>query len=145
MVMIPGWLSIDERCVGPALQDAVEKLDGTGGEAVVNFSAVWRLDPTALRAMEEFVGVADEKGVKVVLRGVSVDVYKVLKLTKLASRFRSRAERDRSAGACLTWNYLQRKRQVCPSGACSVRQRDIRMPQSDTFLDPLIRKTTLTY
>jgi anti-anti-sigma regulatory factor len=87
MAMIPGWLSIDERCVGPALQDAVEKLDGTGDEAVVNFSAVWRLDPTALRAMEEFVGVADEKGVKVVLRGVSVDVYKVLKLTKLASRF----------------------------------------------------------
>src|ERR1700741_144893 len=87
MAMIPGWLSIDERCVGPALQDAVEKLDGRGGEAVVNFSAVWRLDPTALRAMEEFVGAADEKGVNVVLRGVSVDVYKVLKLTKLASRF----------------------------------------------------------
>jgi anti-anti-sigma regulatory factor len=86
MAMIPGWLSIDERCVGPVLQDAVEKLDGTG-KAVVNFSAVWRLDPTALRAMEEFVGVADEKGVKVELLGVSVGVYKVLKLTKLASRF----------------------------------------------------------
>lgn len=87
MAMIPGWLSIDERCVGPALQDAVEKLDGTGGEAVVNFSAVSRLDPTTLRAMEEFVGVADEKGIKVVLLGVRVGVYKVLKLTNLASRF----------------------------------------------------------
>ena len=87
MAMIPGWLNIDERCVVPALRDAVEKLDGTDGEAVLNFSSVCRLDPVALRAMEEFVGVADEKGVKVVLCGVSVGVYKVLKLTKLASRF----------------------------------------------------------
>ena len=31
--------------------------------------------------------IADEKSVKVVLRGVSVDVYKVLKLVKLAHRF----------------------------------------------------------
>ena len=87
MAMSPGWLNIDERCVVTALRDAVEKLDGTNGDAVLNFSSVCRLDPTALRAMEEFVGVADGKGVKVVLCGVSVGVYKVLKLTKLASRF----------------------------------------------------------
>ena len=37
--------------------------------------------------MEEFAGIADEKGVKVALRGVNVHVYKVLKLVKLASRF----------------------------------------------------------
>jgi anti-anti-sigma regulatory factor len=87
MAMSPGWLNIDERCLVPALRDAVENLDGTNGDAVLNFSSVCRLDPTALRAMEEFVGVADEKGIKVVLHGVSVGVYKVLKLTKLASRF----------------------------------------------------------
>ena len=33
--------------------------------------------------METFAGVADEKAVKVVLRGVNVDIYKVLKLVKL--------------------------------------------------------------
>jgi len=48
---------------------------------------VRRIDATALRALEEFARVADEKAVKVVLRGVSVDVYKVLKLVKLTRRF----------------------------------------------------------
>jgi anti-anti-sigma regulatory factor len=37
--------------------------------------------------MEEFARIVDEKGVKVVLRGVNVDVYKVLKLVKLTQRF----------------------------------------------------------
>jgi hypothetical protein len=37
--------------------------------------------------MEEFARIADEKAVKVVLRGVNVDVYKVLKLVKLTQRF----------------------------------------------------------
>ena len=46
-----------------------------------------RIDPSALRAMEDFAGIADDKGVKVVLRGVNVDIYKVLKLVKLTSRF----------------------------------------------------------
>ena len=50
-------------------------------------NAVRRIDPGALRAMEKLAGVADDKAVKVVLRGVNVDVYKVLKLVKLTSRF----------------------------------------------------------
>jgi len=37
--------------------------------------------------MESLAGRADEKAVKVVLRGVNVDIYKVLKLMKLAPRF----------------------------------------------------------
>jgi anti-anti-sigma regulatory factor len=48
---------------------------------------VRRIDPSALRAIEEFAGTADDKGVKVVLCGVNVDVYKVLKLMRLAPRF----------------------------------------------------------
>ncbi|HYA61999.1 MAG TPA: STAS domain-containing protein [Candidatus Sulfotelmatobacter sp.] len=87
MAMIPLWLNIDEKRVVPALQEAIEKLDSTDGEAVLDFSSVCRVDPSALRAMEKFVGVANDKGVKVVLCGVSVGVYKVLKLAKLASRF----------------------------------------------------------
>jgi ABC-type transporter Mla MlaB component len=46
-----------------------------------------RIDAIALSAMAEFADIADSKGVKVVLRGVNVGVYKVLKLVKLASRF----------------------------------------------------------
>jgi len=87
MAMIAVWLKIDEERVVQALQEAGEKLDSVEGEVVLDFSSVRRIDPSALRAMEEFAGIADDKGVKVVLRGVNVGVYKVLKLVKLASRF----------------------------------------------------------
>lgn len=87
MAMIPLLLNIDEKSLVPALQNAGQKLDAADGEAVLDFSSVSRIDASALRAMEEFLGKADEKGVKVVLCGVSVGVYKVLKLAKLASRF----------------------------------------------------------
>ena len=85
--MITVWPKIDEGRVVQALQDAGEKLDGADGEVVLDFSSVRRIDPSALKAMEEFAGKADAKTVKVVLRGVKVDVYKVLKLVKLAPRF----------------------------------------------------------
>jgi len=87
MGMTSVLLNIDERRVVPALQEAGEKLESTKGEAVLDFSSVCRINSSALRAMEEFVGVANDKGVKVVLSGVNVGVYKVLKLAKLASRF----------------------------------------------------------
>jgi anti-anti-sigma regulatory factor len=87
MAMIAVWLKIDEERVAQALQEAADKLDSAEGEVVLDFSSVGRIDPGAVRGMEEFVGMADGKGVKVALRGVNVDVYKVLKLVKLASRF----------------------------------------------------------
>lgn len=87
MEMISVRLSVDEKRVVPGLQEAREKLDGTAGETVLDFSSVCRIDSSALRAMEELVGVAEDKGVEVVLCGVSVAVYKVLKLAKLAPRF----------------------------------------------------------
>jgi len=87
MAMVAVWLKIDEERMIQALQEAGEKLDSVEGEVALDFSSVRRIDPSALRAMEELAGIANDKGVKVVLRGVSVDVYKVLKLVKLASRF----------------------------------------------------------
>ena len=53
----------------------------------MDFSSVLRIDPCALKVMEEFVDIADAKGVKIVLRGVNVGIYKVLKMVNLASRF----------------------------------------------------------
>jgi len=85
--MIAVSLSIDETCLVQSLREAGNKLDGTEGEAVLDFSSVRRIDPSALLAIEAFAGIADKKGVKVVLRGVNIDVYKVLKLMKLTSRF----------------------------------------------------------
>ena len=85
--MIAVWLKIDEKRVAQALQEAEEKLDSVAGEMALDLSLVRRIDPSALRAMEKFADIADTKGVKVVLRGVDVGVYKVLKLVNLASRF----------------------------------------------------------
>ncbi len=87
MAMIAVWLKIDEERVVETLREAGEKLDGSDGEVVLDVSSLRRIDPAALRAMEEFAGLAREKGVKVALRSINVDVYKVFKLTKLASRF----------------------------------------------------------
>ena len=87
MTMNAGWLEIDGERVVQGLQAAREALDTAQGDVVLNFSAVRRIDPHALRAMEKLAGLADGKAVKVVLRGVNVDIYKVLKLVKLTSRF----------------------------------------------------------
>ena len=87
MAVIAVLFKIDEKNVVPALQAAGAKLDGAESEVLLDFSSVQRIDPSVLGAMEEFAGIADGKGVKVVLRGVNVGVYKVFKLVKLAQRF----------------------------------------------------------
>ena len=87
MTMIPVGLEFDGESVAHALQEAREKLDSADGDVCLDFSSVRRIDPSALREMEELASIADDKAVKVVLRGVNVDIYKVLKLMKLAPRF----------------------------------------------------------
>jgi anti-anti-sigma regulatory factor len=87
MERIAVWLKIDDEHLGQALHEAAEKLDGLEGEVALDFSAVRRVDASALRTLEEFAAIADGKRVKVVLRGVNIGVYKVLKLVKLGSRF----------------------------------------------------------
>lgn len=69
------------------LQAAVERLDGAHGELVLDFSAVGKVDAGALQVMKELADLADDKGIRVVLGGVRLDIYKVLKLMKLAPRF----------------------------------------------------------
>jgi anti-anti-sigma regulatory factor len=87
MTMIDVWVEVDGNSAALALHEAGEKLDSAGGDAFLDFSAVRRIDSSGLRALGDFAGVADEKGVKVTLRGVNVDIYKVLKLARLSSRF----------------------------------------------------------
>ena len=87
MDSIAVWTKIDGDHVAEALQETREKLNGAQGEVVLDFSSVRRIDPHALRAMEALAGSADEKSVKIVLRGVNIDIYKVLKLVKLTPRF----------------------------------------------------------
>lgn len=80
------WLKIDGERVGRALQEAVDKLYSAQGELFLDFSSVHRIDPSALRAMENLATAVDGQA-KIVLQGVNIDVYKVLKLMKLVGRF----------------------------------------------------------
>ncbi len=87
MAMIALQHRIDGERVVPSLAEAREKLDGADGEMILDFSSVGRIDAGALRAMEELAAAAEDRGVKLVLRGASIYVYRVLKLMKLAPRF----------------------------------------------------------
>ncbi len=87
MAMIAAWLRVDGERVVQDLQEALDRLDTADGELVLDFSSVHRIDPGAVKAMEKLAGIADDKTVRVVLRGVNVEIYKVLKLVKLARRF----------------------------------------------------------
>lgn len=87
MATIAGYVKIDGERIVDALQETGSRIDSANSEVVLDFSSVPRIDPGALRALEELAGIADEKAVTLELRGVSVNVYKVLKLAKLAPRF----------------------------------------------------------
>lgn len=81
------WLEVEGEGVIPAVEVALEKLSNAGDEIILDFSSVARIDPSALRAMESLATTADKKAAKVALRGVNVEVYRVLKLMQLAPRF----------------------------------------------------------
>jgi ABC-type transporter Mla MlaB component len=87
MSKISAFLKIDAEHVASDLQAAGARLDGAPVETILDFSAVLRIDPRALVAMEELIRIADDKAVKIWLRGVNVEIYKVLKLVKLVPRF----------------------------------------------------------
>jgi len=87
MATIAVWQKIDEERIVQTLQEAGKTLGSAGGDLFLDCSSMRRIDSSVLRVLEECVGIAEGKGVKVVLRGVNVDVYRVVKLVKLASRF----------------------------------------------------------
>jgi len=87
MASVAQWFKVDEEHVVRMVRATCERLGSAEGEVVLDFSSVRRIDPGGLQAMEELAAVADEKAVKVGLRGVNVNVYKVLKLARLTPRF----------------------------------------------------------
>jgi len=72
-----GWLETE----------AAEKIRIATGEVILDLCSVPRLDARAVAALEQLAELAGSRRVSVVLRGVNGDVYKVLKLLKLAGRF----------------------------------------------------------
>jgi anti-anti-sigma regulatory factor len=87
MAMIAECQEIQEGRLVPALEDALQKLDTADQEMTLDFSSVRRVDARGLQALERLAAAAEDKGMKIVLRGTSTEVYKVLKLMKLAPRF----------------------------------------------------------
>jgi anti-anti-sigma regulatory factor len=85
--MITVLRRIDGQSVAGALQEAREKLDAAEGEVVLDFSSVRRIASAELKALEQLADLASAKGIKIALRNVNVDLYKVLKLVKLAPHF----------------------------------------------------------
>jgi anti-anti-sigma regulatory factor len=82
----PAYLEVNGDDAAPALQGACDKLD-SGDDLTLDFSRVVRIDPGAVRGLEALAQAASEKAAKITLRGVNVEVYKVLKLARLTSRF----------------------------------------------------------
>jgi anti-anti-sigma regulatory factor len=77
---------LDEKQLVTVLRELVEQLDRAGSEIVLDFSAVHWIDSKAVLAIDDLAQKADEKSLRVVLRNVNVDVYKVLKLVRLTPR-----------------------------------------------------------
>lgn len=80
-------LEMDRTHAAASLQVAIEKLNRGDGEAVLDCSSIDRIDPAELKLLEKLAGIAGEKSVKVVLRGVNMRIYKALKLANLTGRF----------------------------------------------------------
>ncbi len=77
------FLNVDADRVDESLREALQKLDSAGDGLVLDFSAVRRMDSKGLRALEELARAAGARNVRIALRGVGVDVYRVFKLLKL--------------------------------------------------------------
>jgi len=80
-------IDLDQQRITAALDQAAKKLDGNEKEVVLDFSCVRRIDSGDVRRLAEFAHAAEEKKVRVLLGGVDIDIYKVLKLTKLTREF----------------------------------------------------------
>lgn len=80
------WLIADAESAAGTLRETLNRLDPSQGEMVLDFSQVRRLNTNAVDVLHQLAGKAGDKG-KIVLRGVNVDVYRVLKLVKLTPHF----------------------------------------------------------
>jgi anti-anti-sigma regulatory factor len=80
-------MTIDSKHVVESLQEAAEQVAGAEGEVSLDFSSVLRIDADAAGALERLVDLADQRSATVVLRGVNMEIYKVLTLLDLTRRF----------------------------------------------------------
>lgn len=87
MTTTAAWFKIETENIARILQEARDQMERANGEVVLDFSGVRQISSGALKVLEVLAVDAEQKGVKVVVHHASVEIYKVLKLVKLASRF----------------------------------------------------------
>lgn len=75
------------------LRLAPDALENAGSELLLDFSQTRRIDADAVKALEQLTDRAEKKQVRVTLVGAGVDVYRVLKLVKLAGRLSFRSQK----------------------------------------------------
>lgn len=78
---------VDEKQFMALLDAACAKLGDGTIEIDVDCSSVMRVDAGALNALQGLAESAESKGTRITLRGVNVELYKVLKVMRLARRF----------------------------------------------------------
>ncbi|HSU66740.1 MAG TPA: STAS domain-containing protein [Tepidisphaeraceae bacterium] len=66
--------------------EALEQVRRGQPGAVLDFSGVTRIDAGAIKGLEDLARLAEESNVPLQLRGVGIEVYRVLKLLKLAEK-----------------------------------------------------------
>jgi anti-anti-sigma regulatory factor len=88
MTTNPVWIKVNPEHIDCALlEDAVEQVNGGQSEVVLDFSSVLRIDGNAVEALEKLAGLAGARSVRIVLRAVNADIYRVLKILGLTGRF----------------------------------------------------------
>lgn len=80
-------LVIQSEQVAEQLTVVREKLGSAGPEVLLDFFFVQTLEPSGIRALEELDAAAEVLKTRIVLRGINVELYKVLKLAQLTDKF----------------------------------------------------------
>ena len=78
-------ISLEEKLIPASTESGRIEVDES--RTVVDFSHVERLDSNSLASVRDLAKRAGDSESKVIVRGMSVEVYKALKLAKLTSGF----------------------------------------------------------
>lgn len=78
---------MNEERIAQQLNDIREKLATEGPEVLLDFFLAQSLDPASINALGELATAAEATSARIVMRGVNVEMYKVLKLAGLCDKF----------------------------------------------------------
>lgn len=75
-----------EHLPGLLRGEAMQQVSRGQPELLLDFSGVARIDASAIQALEDLARLAQDTNVRLRLCGVGIELYRVLKLLKLADR-----------------------------------------------------------